>query len=224
MVKALRSGGGEETIYLRMMNAETAGVTGMVRRLVFLKELFASLLLVGVLSGCALSPQNVTLAPDVKPAASSVKLSGPITVTVYDERLTPWLGTRGGVYNDSNRIGVANNLQDAVRTSVERALQELGMQTVSSSESPQFQIYIDTLSYRVPTSSYVSKVDLKASVRVIAREGSEFYQGGYAAEDNRRVLKAPSDEENAQMINDILSKAIGRAFEDPGLMRFMARL
>ncbi|MTI15540.1 YajG family lipoprotein [Sansalvadorimonas verongulae] len=195
----------------------------MVRRLFSLKGLTA-LVFVGLLGGCALSPQNVTIAPDVRLAADTVKLDGPVTVTAFDERVTPWLGTRGGVYKESNRIGIANNLQDAVKASVEMALVEQGMTPGSSTDAPQFQVYVDTLEYKVPASNYVSRVDLKAAIRVTVRAGEQFYQGAYSATDSKRVLKAPSDDDNTQMINEILAKAIGRAFADPGLMRFMARL
>lgn len=195
----------------------------MVRRLFSLKGLTA-LVFAGFLGGCALSPQNVTIAPEVQLASDPVKLDGPVTVTAFDERVTPWIGTRGGVYKESNRIGIANSLQDAVKLAVEKSLLEQGMQPGSSAEAPQFQVYVDTLEYTVPASNYITKVDLKASIRVTVRAGSKFYQGSYSAADSQRVMKAPSDESNAQMINDILGKAIARAFEDPGLMRFMARL
>ena len=186
--------------------------------------LMLPVLLVTFLGGCALSPQNVTIAPDIEIKGNQVALDGPVTVTVYDQRLSPWLGSRGGVYSGSNKIGIENNLQDAVRSSVEKALQKAGMQPGHSAAAPQFQVYIDTLEYHVPDSSYVSHVDLKAAVRVVVQVGTARYQGSYIAEDDRRVFRAPSDEENEEMINGILAKAVERAFDDPGLLRFMARL
>ena len=187
-------------------------------------SLVPALFLLAVLGGCVLSPQNIMVAPNVELPENRVALNGPVTVTVYDERVSPWLGSRGGVYSHSNRIGISNNIQDAVRSAVEKALKNAGMQPGNAADSPQFQVYIDSLEYHVPDSSYITQVNLRASVRVVVQAGSKRYQGSYSADENRRVFRAPSDVDNEAMVNDILSKAIERAFEDPDLMRFMARL
>ncbi len=182
------------------------------------------LVVTSLLAGCALSPQSIVLAPKVTVPAGVVALSGPITVTGYDERVVPWVGTRGGVYGGSNRINIGNNVQSAVKTAVEHALVEMGMTPGSTAKAPQFQVYVDQLKYQVPDSNYITKVDLKATVRVVVRANGKSYQGSYSAQEARRVFKAPSDEDNQEMVNDVLGDAIERAFEDPGLMRFMARI
>ncbi|CAM3756066.1 YajG family lipoprotein [Parendozoicomonas haliclonae] len=187
------------------------------------KRLLPAFAAIFVLGGCALSPQNVTIAPAVNSSASQIALNGPVTVTVYDQRATPWIGDRGGVYS-GNKIGIANSIQDGVRTSVEKVLLESGMQPGNSATAPQFQVFIDNLTYSVPAESYITKVDLKANIRVVVRTESGVYEGSYGAQESRRVLKAPSDEDNQIMINEILGAAILRAFEDPGLMRYMARI
>ena len=110
--------------------------------------------------------------------------------------MTPWVGTRGGVYSSSNRINVGNDVASAVKSAVERTLLAMGMSPGSSAEAPQFQVYVDQLSYQVPGDQYVSKVALKASIRVVVRADGKNYQGSYTAREERRVLKALSDEEN----------------------------
>ncbi|MCL6270332.1 YajG family lipoprotein [Sansalvadorimonas sp. 2012CJ34-2] len=188
------------------------------------RRVLMALVVAGGLSGCALSPQNIDLEPVVDMNSPTVGLDGPVTVTVYDERLTPWLGHRGGIYGATNRIGIANNLQDSVAHAVEKALQEQGMVPGSSSAAPQFQVYIDSLSYKVPEGNYVTQVDLKAAIRVTVQAEGHKYQGSYSASESHKVVKAPSDAENTKMINSIVGKVLGRMFDDPGLMRFLARL
>ena len=56
------------------------------------------------LGGCAMSPQSVQINPSVVVSESARNaLSSSVSVTVFDERLTPVIGHRGGVY-DSNEI------------------------------------------------------------------------------------------------------------------------
>ena len=154
------------------------------------KCVLAALVLASGLSGCALSPQNIDLDPVVDMASPTVGLDGPVTVTVYDERLTPWLGNRGGIYGSTNRIGIANNLQESVANAVEKALWDQGMVPGNSSSAPQFQVYIDSLSYKVPEGNYVTQVDLKASLRLTVLAGGNNYQGSYSASESHKVVKS----------------------------------
>ena len=188
------------------------------------RRVFFAFAVVITLGGCALSPQNINLSPHVDVNASAVELDGPVTVTVFDERVSPWLGNRGGIYGSTNRIGIGNSLQDSVRISVEQALREQGMVPGNLSDAPQFQIYIDSISYQVPPGNYVTQVDLKTSLRVVVQTAGHSYQGSYSAQESRKVVKAPSDAENVELVNGIVGKALERMFADPGLMRFLARL
>ncbi len=173
------------------------------------------------LGGCILGPQTVEVVPDIKVAERTDQLSGPVAVTVYDERTTPQLGTRGGIYKTTNFIYLDEQFAHSIKTAVDNALQSMGMEPVSSTDVPQVQVYMDELSYTVPYGDYVSGVDLKAAIRVeILKEGRR-YAGRYVSEDHYRTIKAPSDSQNEEMVNTIINKVLARAMDDQALLNFL---
>lgn len=176
------------------------------------------------LAGCAMSPQAVQVNPSVSVAESARNsLNASVSVTVFDERLTPVIGYRGGVY-DSSVITARDNLPLALRSSVERGLREMGMSASSSSEAAQFQVYLDSLEYTVPEGSYVTKVEVKAKVRVVVLQSGRRFEGSYSSDISERVAKAPSDSKNEELINGVLSDVLERLFADSKLQEFLASL
>ena len=152
---------------------------------------------------------------------SNTSLFGDLAVTAYDERLTPILGSRGGVYAESNQLVIGNDLALAVKAATEQALNTLGV-NIRRSDAEPFQVYIDKLTYKVPEGSYVTEVELEADIRVRARNATgEWYDGRYSSDLKRRVLKAPSDEENEKLVNEVLGLVLQRMVEDRALQHFI---
>lgn len=177
-----------------------------------------------LLGGCAMSPQLVEVNPRVALGAQQEKLSGRVNVTVYDDRTSRSLGSRGGVYSDTNRISTTDNFPLSVRSAVELALRQAGMVITDAAEAPQFQVYVDTLSYRVPEGGYVNQVDLKAAVRVVVKNGAHRFNGRYSSDYTQKQMTLPSDEKNEELINKVLSDALSKAFYDQELARFLSSL
>lgn len=173
------------------------------------------------LGGCAMSPQAIKVNPSVT-VAESIRdtLSSSVSVTVFDERLTPVIGYRGGVY-DTNVITARDNLPLALRSAVERGLREMGASVVASGNTPQFQVYLDSLDYRVPEGSYVTQVEVKAKIRVSVMHAGKRFEGSYSADVSERVPKAPSDKKNEELVNQVLSDVLERLFADQKLQDFM---
>ena len=176
------------------------------------------------LGGCAMSPQAVKVNPSVT-VAESVRdtLSSRVSVTVFDERLTPVIGHRGGVY-DTNVITARDNLPLALRSAVERGLREMGASVVTSVKAPQFQVYLDSLEYTVPEGSYVTQVQVNARIRVAVMHAGKRFEGSYSADISERVPKAPSDKKNEELLNQVLSDVLERLFADQKLQGFVKTL
>ena len=176
------------------------------------------------LGGCAMSPQTVKVNPSVTVAESAREtLSSRVSVTVFDERLTPVIGHRGGVY-DTNVITARDNLPLALRSAVERGLREMGASVVTSVKAPQLQVYLDSLEYTVPEGSYVTQVQVKAKIRVAVMHAGKRFEGSYSADISERVPKAPSDKKNEELLNQVLSDVLERLFADQKLQGFMKTL
>ncbi|GAA4651851.1 YajG family lipoprotein [Kistimonas scapharcae] len=187
-----------------------------------MKKWLLPLSLTVLLGGCILGPQTVEVVPDIKVAERTAQLSGPVAVTVYDERTTPQLGTRGGIYKTTNFIYLDEHFAQSIKVAVDNALRSMGMEPVSSTEVPQVQVYMDELSYAVPYGDYISGVDLKAAIRVEILKDGRRYAGRYVSEDHYRTIKAPSDSQNEEMVNAIINKVLARAMDDQTLLNFLS--
>ena len=183
-------------------------------------KLYTGLLLALILTGCAMSPQSVFVAPRVL-APAGENLNSSVSVTAYDERTSPVIGSRGGVYAESSQLRAGNNLALAVKGAAEQVLSGMGVD-ISRTDANPFQIYIDKLTYTVPEGSYVTQVTLEADIRVRVRNSQgDWYDGRYSSDLQRRVLKAPSDAENERLINEVLGMVLQRMVDDRGLQLFL---
>ena len=82
------------------------------------------------LVGCAHSPQQLNVQPQINKPLNSVARQQPVVVTVQDVRQSKILGTRGGIYPDSSSITLSDNTINAVRQQVEQGVRQLGFNVV----------------------------------------------------------------------------------------------
>ncbi len=174
-----------------------------------------------LMNGCTLGLGQAGIKPDVTPLAASIKLSGPVVVTVYDERAVSWLGDPGAV---GGHIDISDTLGEGVKQAIEATLEDAGMTPDNSSEAPQFQVYIDTLNYSIPAGEFLSYIDLTANIRVNVRTDEGTYQNIYSARERRSLKSVPEKEDSLVMVNEILTMAINRAFEDRKLIDYIGGL
>ena len=176
-----------------------------------------------MLTGCALSPQSIHVNPRVT-VQESLKnsLDSRVSVTVFDERISPAIGYRGGVY-ESSVITMADNLALALRSSVERGLREAGVEVVTG-DAPQLQVYLDELEYHVPEGSYVTQVAVRAKIRAVVLSQGRRFEGTYSADVTERVARAPSERKNQELVDQVLSDVLTRLFNDGEFQGFMAQL
>ena len=189
-----------------------------------MKKLVTGVALVALmLGGCAMSPQQVEVSPKIAVEGGVTNAQSPVSVTVYDDRAGARIGSRGGVYSETSSISTDADFALSVRSSVELALRQLGLKVTDSPDTPQFQVYIDQLSYTVPE-GYVSQVDLKAVARVVVSIGGEKFTGRYSSDIQQKLVTAPSDDKNVELVNQVLSDVLGRAFKDAELKAFLNTL
>ena len=65
--------------------------------------------LTAALVGCAHSPQQLTVQPQINKPLNPVAQQQPVTVQVQDTRQSKILGTRGGIYPDSSNITISDS-------------------------------------------------------------------------------------------------------------------
>lgn len=183
-----------------------------------------STLLFGLLGlgGCALSPQTVDLEPQAKVNAQAQLNRQTIQLQALDARPSTVVGSRGGVYADTSLITTGLELPARLRAASAAALSLKGFDATAERQPQALRIYLDELSYQVPEGEYVTQIDLAATIRVVAEANNKGrFTGRYRATQQEVVAKAPSSAGNQELLNQVVSSALTRAFEDPKLYQFL---
>ncbi len=176
------------------------------------------------LGGCALSPQTVDLSPQAELKATTPINRQAIQLQALDARPSVIVGSRGGVYAESSLIRTDLELPAQLRAAAAAALSLKGFDASAERQPLSLRLYLDELSYRVPAGDYVTQVDLASTLRIVAeRSDGQRFQGRYRATEQLRVAKAPSSGRNEELLNQVISAALTRAFDDPRLYQFLNR-
>lgn len=177
-----------------------------------------------MLGACALSPQQVTINPTLESGKSNIGEGRTLSVEVVDAREQPAIGSRGGMYKDTSLITPANDLADAIRDASARKFREMGFVVqAAKGASADITIFVDELSYRDPDSSVGFEVELESILRVVAKQNGDTYTGRYQVKNKKTYATVPGRDRNEEMINETLSGALQRLFNDPKLLAFTLR-
>jgi uncharacterized lipoprotein len=190
----------------------------MLQRLIPALTLLCSL----ALGGCALSPQELSPQPKLNAPLAAVGQGQPVLVRVVDERTSPLLGTRGGLYPETSSISVpAEKLLPKLQAEVEAAVRLLGFTPSSSAvNAAQLTVTLVELRYQSPKDSvYVTEADITATLRADIQNAGRRYSGRYAASTNQRFGMAPNQQSNTELVSTVLSNALTRLFSDPSIGR-----
>lgn len=181
------------------------------------------LALIFLLGGCALSPQQVMLRPTVSINPLNIGNGREVYVDVVDARPQKAFGARGGIYATTSLITPAGDITAPVRAAIASGLVGYGF-AVTPDPKPdaiKMKVQIEEIGYQGEGSPTVRKVNTRAAVKVTIDNGAKEYTGRYQVKNTRGVLTAPSEADNDQMINDIVSKVLQRMMTDKELVNFL---
>ncbi|WP_165671931.1 YajG family lipoprotein [Metapseudomonas otitidis] len=170
------------------------------------------------LVGCALSPQQLSPQPKLTGPLTPVGQGQPVVVRVADGRLSPVLGTRGGLYADTSNVTVqGQDILPRLQAEAEAAVRLLGFTpSPNAYNAPQLTLTLAELKYQSPKEGlYVTEADISATFRVDVQNATRRYSGRYGASLNQRFGTAPNQETNTKLVSNVLSDALTRAFKDP---------
>jgi len=186
-------------------------------------RLLAVFFLTALCSACALSPQLVTVKPDIKVPVAQYGNQRDINIRVEDRRSSKVIGMRGGVYGDTSTIEIGNDAQTEIAYSVASGLTRWAFRSTVNGyrgHALEFGVALDKLSYQ-PDRTVAGKLIITAEFSVAAESGSSVYQGKYSASGELRYATLPSEAKNNAEINKVLSLALEKIFMDEGLIRFL---
>ncbi|AQZ93515.1 YajG family lipoprotein [Halopseudomonas phragmitis] len=179
-----------------------------------------------VLVGCAHSPQQLNVQPQVQVPLNPVARQQPVVVVVQDTRPSKVLGTRGGIYPDSSNITINEQSLGQVRHQVEQAVRQLGFNVVpeGTPNANRLTVSLADLRYQSPKSSaYVTQADISATFAAEARSSNQQYQGRYSASAQHRFGYAPNQATNTRLVTEVMSDALTRVFQDPTIVEILQR-
>ena len=165
------------------------------------------------LTGCALSPQTVTISPRL--AGTGAGTGQRLAVIVRDTRANPVIGYRGGIYATA-AITTAGDLNRTVQTALALAYGHSGFTIVEQPDTADIKLALDieSLDYKAAQNNIIWDIEFQATLRATAtsKNGEKSLQ----LEDRvtRQYAKAPSEQENADLINDVITKLLDRLIEN----------
>lgn len=184
--------------------------------MLFRQGILVCLLLLGVLTGCALSPQQISPNPVLTANFSSVGQGQAINVRVVDSRANNVLGTRGGVYSTTSNITVNSaDMVPKLQAQAESVLTKMGYKPTSSGAENSLIISVAELVYKAPDSS--RKVDVAAVLKSELRTASKTFNGRYSASKHQEFASAPNITDNTQLVTEVLVDALTRLLKDSQL-------
>ncbi len=195
-----------------------------------LRQMTSAVVMIGMmLGGCSLfgfGAREVTISPNIALVGTApLVLSGPIAVTVYDERFLSTLGKEPSLVQGDRYLGIANDLPRSVRTAVETVLTRFGMAPSHNSEAPQLQIYIDRLEYDIPEDRKTDRVDAHAVLRIALRHMDKTFHHRVSVTRSDLVLPVLfNGEQGGRLINQTLNEALQNAFADTGFRAALVTL
>lgn len=179
-------------------------------------------LMAAALVGCAHSPQQLTVQPQINKPLSQVAQQQPVSVRVQDTRQNKVLGTRGGIYPNSSNITISDSALPAIRQQVEQALRQLGFNVVpeGTPNANSLTLNLADLRYQSPKESvYVTQADISATFVAEASNMNRNYQGRFSSSLQQRFGYAPNQETNTKLVTDVMSDALTRVFQDPMILQ-----
>lgn len=179
-----------------------------------------------LVAGCAHSPQQLSVKPQVQVPLNAVARNQPVVVVVQDTRQSKVLGTRGGIYPDSSHITLSEQSFTAIRQQVEQAVRQLGFVVVAEGTPNANRLIVNLadLTYRSPSDgAYVTQADISATFAAEARSLNENYRGRYSASAQHRFGYAPNQATNTKLVTEVMSDALTRVFRDPAIVQILQR-
>lgn len=184
-----------------------------------MKNIFSIIIVSMFFSACGLSPQIVKINP-VLNEAKVTSANTTFNILVTDKRNSQVLGLRGGVYKDTSTVKTEGDITANIQFNLAEAFEKAGY-TVSPSATTKLEVSIIRLEYQGHGENRVSEVDVSAEILATVTNSVTKFTKSYKASRKKEVLKAPDENKNEVMINEILGSVIQRVLDDEELLSYI---
>lgn len=182
-----------------------------------------TIVLVGALfvASCALSPQVVSIRPALEPVQNMASAPAAVTLEVLDTRANTVIGYRGGVYATAT-LSAAEDMPKSVRDALAGALSARGFRVLDPGQAGDIRLTVEIaeLNYATRQDGVKRVVETVAAVRAKSVSGDVTRTGEYRDRRTKEVLTHPTETQNAELVNSVLSATLQRLVADPDLLRY----
>lgn len=188
-----------------------------------LSLIFASLWL----AGCA-SPQYLELHPRRNAPVAQFGNGQKVAVFAQDARDSDVIGHRSGGGMSTSQITVSSHvLIPQLQREAERAVSDMGFTPVNEEAEgrPTLVLELSRLNYAQADAAQpgLDEARLEGVLRATAKQGGTTYTGTYTSRRTQDYAFKPGSDKNTEMLNQLLGKALDRAFNDGELGALLAR-
>ncbi|ROS01519.1 putative lipoprotein YajG [Sinobacterium caligoides] len=173
-----------------------------------------------LLTGCAQSPQQLSLNPDVAAVALA---NAAVVATVHsrDDRGTETVGSRGGVYKQSSLITTPDDFAQRLADAYATALQQSGAVSLQAEAPLQITVALNKFAISTPERSVLPEISYSAQISIEAVRGGEKRTYRYSVTQTHKLPQVPSDSKNQALVDDLFNELLRRAVVDEGLNQFI---
>jgi uncharacterized lipoprotein len=174
------------------------------------------------ISGCAVTPQQVFLNPEINVAGDTIGKGKTVYLQVLDERKDNHIGNRG-VYKATSASITLDSVEDAIYQAVRSGLQKKGFDVTNKKDTDrELIIQVKNIRIKASTGLVTAGYHVNSSLKVKAKNKANNYDKSYKASDDRDVFFVPSASDNQKSIDRAVSASIEKLFKDKALLEFLA--
>lgn len=189
-----------------------------------MKRFAALFLLIGVIGGCAITPQQVNLLPTLT-VLNSVEGTGvTVAVRVVDDRPSRTLGRLVGSSGGVVEVSSPHQVAVVVERCLVDGLKKKGFLPVDFEDgiNPRLTVEVHLLEYVAFQSFPAGRAIIKGALKAVAVRGKSTFESSYRTDREERFVSMPTAEKTERWINSVLGEAVSQLLSDPGLLKFLA--
>lgn len=189
-----------------------------------MKKIVLGLSLILFLSACAVTPQKVSIAPDVNVQASDAGNGQELLLTTVDERTSTAIGTRG-ISGFGAEITSETDVVTVVKQEIKNGLiaQNFKVLDFARDTNKELRVEIRNIEYKLTPGIFTGTLRAGTAIKGIClNNGQRTYEQLYRGGSEEQVLVAQFAEENAAHINKALSESISNLLKDTALISCLA--
>lgn len=177
---------------------------------------FSIVPVIATMSGCALSPQIITLDSRNTLQVTETISGRTALVRVLDERaVTDSLGNRGGAEPEQALLIAQPTLKAALTEKMQASLQAFGFGGASPFQPVKVEMVVNQFNYQCNEGNWVSECQLDIELRLNIDNDGKVFSQPFKLNEERSVAIAPQAKYNSLWINESIDKLWQHIFSKP---------